>query len=144
MMKGDRLYFVTRTDISEGRRTAMVIHAMDRWSALYGPHNGTVIVYQVPNEDRLLELLPESGRTALWREPDLGDEATAFATDIGRMDLPLLGRKQKKCPSSSVVEHRTLVKAKWKTGSRGTTTSWSHGATPGSDAVERGSLPLLS
>jgi len=90
----ERLYFVTRTDLSEGRRAAQLIHAMDEWAARFGPQKGTVIVYSVPTEDDLLSALPEGGRTVLWREPDLGGEATAFATDLGRMNLPLLGRRQ--------------------------------------------------
>lgn len=88
----DRLYFVTRTDLSEGRRTAQVIHAMDEWCALYGPQKGTVIVYAVPSEEALLAALPTDGKTVLWREPDLKHQATAFATDQGRLELPLLGR----------------------------------------------------
>lgn len=89
----NRLYFVTRTDLSEGRRTAMALHAMDEWAAKYGPHGGTVIVYGVPSEEVLLSLLPGEGRTVLWREPDLKNQATAFATDKGRFELPLLGRQ---------------------------------------------------
>ena len=88
----ERLYFVVRTDLSEGKRMAQALHAMDLWGAHYGPQQGTVIVYGVPSEEHLLELLPEDGQTVLWREPDLNDEATAFATDRGRMNLPLLGR----------------------------------------------------
>jgi len=88
-----RLYFVTRDDLSEGRRAAQLIHAGQLW----GPHDGTVIIYSVPNEDALLDVLDDlnerGARTVLWREPDLKNQATAFATDFGRMELPLLGRK---------------------------------------------------
>jgi len=66
---------------------------MDQWSLQFGPQQGTVIVYQVPNEESLLKMLPEGGQTVLWREPDLDNQATAFATDQGRMDLPLLGQR---------------------------------------------------
>jgi hypothetical protein len=93
MATTDRLYFVTRTDLSEGRRAAQLLHAMDVWNARFGSQGGTVIVYGVSSEDELLELLPNGdSRTVLWREPDLDNEATAFATDAGRMNLPLLGR----------------------------------------------------
>ena len=88
----DRLYFVTRTDLPEGRRAAQVIHAMDEWGALYGPQRGTVVVYGVSSEAELLAALPEGGKTVLWREPDLKNQATAFATDRGRLELPLLGK----------------------------------------------------
>lgn len=91
----NRLYFVTRSDLSEGRRAAQLIHAMDEWVALHGPQKGTVIVYEVADEEELLATLPSEGRTVLWREPDLNDQATAFATDLGRMDLPLLGRRRR-------------------------------------------------
>lgn len=90
------LYFVTRNDLSEGRRAAQLLHAMDCWTTRYGPQNGTVIVYGVASEADLLEVLPTEGKTVLWREPDLDNEATAFATDIGRMDLPLLGRAKRR------------------------------------------------
>jgi len=89
----NRLYFVVREDIGMGRAMAQAIHAMDEWAARFGPQQGTVIVYAVSSEQKLLELVPDEGRTILWREPDLGDEATAFATDAGRMNLPLLGRQ---------------------------------------------------
>lgn len=89
----DRLYFVVRTDLSEGLRTAQAIHAMDCWTALHGPQQGTVIVYGVPDEETLMSHLPKTGRTVLWREPDLDNQATVFATDVGRMDLTLLGRR---------------------------------------------------
>jgi hypothetical protein len=71
---------------------------MDEWTARFGPQGGTVIVYSVPDEDALLDALESVGqgsRTVLWREPDLHDQATAFATDKGRLELPLLGRQQR-------------------------------------------------
>ena len=88
----DRLYFVTRTDLSEGRRAAQLIHAMDLWAEKYGAQRGTVIVYGVRSELELKACLPDGGRTVVFHEPDLGDQATAFATDIGPMELKLLGR----------------------------------------------------
>lgn len=92
-MMSNRLYFVTRTDLSVGRMVAQIAHAMDEWTAEHGPQKGTVIVYGVDSEQELLDAMPDCGRTVLWREPDLGNEATAFATDLGRLDLPLLGRR---------------------------------------------------
>ena len=73
---------------------SQALHAMDLWTSAYGPQNGTVIVYSVADEAELLEQLPSEGRTVLWREPDLDDAATAFATDAGRMELPLLGSRR--------------------------------------------------
>jgi len=92
----DKLYFVTRTDLSEGRRMAQCIHAMDLWTAKYGYQGGTVIVYAVPNEKKLMDRLPDEGKTVVFREPDLNNEATAFATDQGPFRLPLLGGSRSK------------------------------------------------
>ena len=91
----DRLYFVTRTDLPVGRVMAQVIHAMDEWGAKFGPQQGTVIVYAVDSEEELLNAFPSGGRSVLWRGPDLDNEATAFATDAGRMDLPLFGARRR-------------------------------------------------
>lgn len=101
-MAPGRLYFVTRSDLSEGRRAAQLIHAMDLWVARHGPQMGTVIVYEVPLEEDLLLVWDYAESQApggvLFREPDLGDEATAFATAYGPMDLPLLGSKRARFP----------------------------------------------
>lgn len=88
-----KLYFVARKDLSEGRRAAQLIHAMDQWSAKYGPQLGTVVVYETPDEGRLLDLyarLDHSAKSVLWREPDLDNQATAFATTQGPMKISLL------------------------------------------------------
>lgn len=92
------LYLAVRTDIGEGRRAAMLVHATAEWVDLFGPHRSTVVVYRVPDEASLLEAAPAEGRTALWREPDFNNEAAAFATDVGPMHLPLLGSSRKKSP----------------------------------------------
>lgn len=88
-MNNHRLYFCTRDDLDPGRRAAMLIHAMDTWSSRFGPHGGVVIVFSVPNERVLMQHLPKGGRTIVWREPDLNNSATAFATDV-EVKLPLL------------------------------------------------------
>jgi len=89
---------VTRSDIPEGRRASQLIHAMDSWCLQFGPQQGTVIVYEVPTEEDLLlvwryviDQKPAGG--VIFREPDLGGQATAFATSHGPMDLPLLGKR---------------------------------------------------
>ena len=90
----ERLYFVTRADLPEGRRCAQLIHAMDLWCAAHGPQHGTVIVYSVKNEAALLgtlDKLPTTARQVLFREPDFDFAATALATDAGPLRLPLLG-----------------------------------------------------
>lgn len=99
MSAENRLYFVVRTDLPVGRQMAQAIHAMDEWTARYGPQKGTVIVYQVDSEEELLKHLPAEGQTALWREPDLGHQATAFATDQGRFDLDATPTGKRRDPS---------------------------------------------
>lgn len=91
-MSTNRLYFAVRTDLSEGRRAAQLIHAMDCWADQFGPHHGTVIVYAVPDEETLMNLW-EQIDGVLFREPDFNDEATALATLDGPQDLPLLGSR---------------------------------------------------
>jgi hypothetical protein len=94
MASPERLYFITRSDLSEGRRCAMVAHAMDLWTEAHGPQRGTVIVYAVKDENALLTVkdkLPTGSRHVLFREPDLAFEATALATDAGPFRLSLLG-----------------------------------------------------
>jgi len=94
--KPERLYFVTRSDLSPGRQAAQLIHAMDEWAARFGPQQGTVIVYEVANEQALLEVRESLGpQTVVFREPDLGHSMTALATAHGPLKLPLLkGRKR--------------------------------------------------
>lgn len=88
----ERLYFCTRADLNTGRQAAQLIHAMDEWAAWRGPHHGVVVVYEVADEQSLLNAIPEKGDTLLWREPDLNYQATAWATNAGRQELPLLGK----------------------------------------------------
>ncbi len=95
MNESPRLYFAVRTDLSEGKRMAQALHVMDQWTDRYGPQKGTVIVFAVPDEEALLTVMPKEGRTVAFREPDLGFEATAFATDIPLVGLPLLGNHRR-------------------------------------------------
>ncbi len=85
----NRLYFAARRDMSPGKCAAQVAHAMDEWTAAHGPQQGTVIVCGVDGEAELMASLPEGGKTVLWREPDMGGQATVFATNK-RLSLPLL------------------------------------------------------
>ena len=87
------LYFVVRADLPEGRRAAQLVHAGMEWAARYGPWQGPVLIYGVGSRRELLRVAPAGGRTALWREPDLHNQVTAFATDQGPRRLPLLGQE---------------------------------------------------
>ena len=92
MKTPDTLCFVTRDDLSPVRRAAQLIHSMDEWAAAHGSQRGTVIVYGVTNEKALLRAWETKAEMdgVLFREPDLGDAATAFATARGPFRLPLL------------------------------------------------------
>jgi len=81
---------VTRKDLSEGKRAAQLLHAMDHWALNHGPHLGTVIVYGVPKEQDLISAVPANGKCVLWHEPDLNNQLTAFATDQPMESLKLL------------------------------------------------------
>ena len=95
----ERLYFAVRADLSEGSRAAQLVHAMGMWSDVFEPHQGTVVVYAVPDEPALRELWDWTSRSAedgvLWMEPDLG-EFTALATTLGPLELPLLGQHRRR------------------------------------------------
>ena len=101
-MQDDTLYFVVRKDLCEGRRAAQLIHAMGAWTAFFDQPdgNGTVIVYEVPDHGAIEALKDKihslKGEMALWEEPDLDWELTAFATTMGPWDLPLLGSRKRK------------------------------------------------
>ena len=94
----ERLYLCSRADLGEGRRAAQLIHASQTWAERHGPHHGTVIVYIAPDEHGLIGCLPKSGRSVVWREPDLHDQVTAWASDAGRQELPLLGNNKGGAP----------------------------------------------
>jgi len=74
----------------------MLIHAMDVWAREYGTHGKAVVVYSVSDEAALHAAIPTGARVAVWREPDFDDALTAFATDAGRLELPLLNGKRPK------------------------------------------------
>jgi hypothetical protein len=66
---------------------------MDEWVAVHGPQQGTVIVYEVPDEAALLDAFErvKGHPRTLFREPDFDMAGTAFVTSAGPLDLPLLG-----------------------------------------------------
>jgi hypothetical protein len=85
---------------------------MDEWSALHGPQRGTVIVYEVPTESDLLLVWDHIGREgAVFHEPDLNGQATAFATIHGPLDLPLLGSLLDKAKKSWEKKARSRARA---------------------------------
>lgn len=82
------LSIVVRKDLRWSQRVAQAVHAMDEWAAVHGAHDGPVLVFGAKDETALLEVAPANA--AMFREPDYGGAATAFAAK-GRIDsLPLL------------------------------------------------------
>jgi peptidyl-tRNA hydrolase len=101
---GDKLYLVTRTDLSPGQRAVQAAHAIPEFAVehpdLYRAwHEGsnTLAILEVPNEAALKRLLERAERRGLhfseFHEPDRGGELTAAALGPAARnlcrDLPL-------------------------------------------------------
>ena len=82
------LSVVVRKDLPWSYRVAQAVHAMDDYAGKHGRHGGPVLVFAAKDEAHLLARAPVGG--VLFREPDLGDEATAFAVKGRWEGLPLL------------------------------------------------------
>ncbi len=76
----DRLYAITRADLSAGLRAAQVGHALIAWVLKHGEPCENLVVLQVPGRFALEELEKRlSGRVEAFHEPDLGGQLTAIA-----------------------------------------------------------------
>lgn len=91
-----KIYVLVRSDLAPGLQLAQAVHAATAF-ALAHPERASstpnVVVLAVPDEAALLSFADSAG--VVFREPDVGDEATAFATvsDSTRFScLPLAGR----------------------------------------------------
>lgn len=92
-----KLYVVVRGDISPGYQMAQAIHAAVE-AAVASPEKAStfpvVVCLEARDEEHLLCLAPLNA--VIFREPDLGDEATAFALWCDGsefFDLPLAGKQ---------------------------------------------------
>lgn len=92
-----KLYVLVRGDLSPGLQVAQAVHAATEY-ALRLPalarSTPNVVVLSVPDEATLLRFASPSG--FLFHEPDVGDEATAYAevtTGERYSSLPLVGRE---------------------------------------------------
>lgn len=78
--KTDRLYAITRADLSVGLRAAQAGHALIAWVLAHGEPCENLVVLQVPGRLALEDLARRlHGRVALFHEPDLGGQLTAIA-----------------------------------------------------------------
>lgn len=77
----DRLYAITRADLSVGMRAAQAGHALIEWVLQYGEPCENLVVLQVPGRLALEELARrlDGRRVRFFREPDMGNQLTAIA-----------------------------------------------------------------
>ncbi len=79
-VRQERLYAITRADLSAGLRAAQVGHALIAWVLKHGEHGENLVVLQVPSRFALEELEKRlAGRVEAFHEPDLGGQLTAIA-----------------------------------------------------------------
>jgi peptidyl-tRNA hydrolase len=99
------MYIIVRADLKPGLQAAQACHALRLFSAEHPEEDrawyegsNNLVLLQIPNEAELLKLKERANGTplALFREPDINDEATALAiAPSGRRlvsNLPLLLR----------------------------------------------------
>lgn len=78
----NRLYIIVRRDLAPGLQMAQACHAALAWTAERAPPENLVVLHA--DDEAALRALYERCSTfepALFCEPDLDDEATAFAVD---------------------------------------------------------------
>lgn len=85
-----KLYLVTRGDLNPGSRAAQLCHAIRAFTEehpdvdrVWFERSNTLVLLEVPGETELLRLATRARENhipcSLFREPDLGDQATALA-----------------------------------------------------------------
>lgn len=85
-----KLYLVTRRDLPPGARAAQLCHALRAFveahpavDSVWYAESNTLVLLEVADEDALMRLAWEATMGgvpwSLFREPDLGDAATAIA-----------------------------------------------------------------
>lgn len=76
----DKLYAITRADLSIGARLAQAGHALIHWTLEHGAPPDNLVVLQVPTLDDLHGVHDRLvGRVVAFHEPDYGDALTAVA-----------------------------------------------------------------
>lgn len=84
MMLEKKMYVLVRKDLSKSQQAVQSGHAIASY-LINNPktkwNNGTLVYLQVHNEEELLRWVDKiNSDIALFREPDIGNEATALAT----------------------------------------------------------------
>ena len=83
-----KLYVIVRKDLSVSQRAVQAGHVVAQF-CLYGPfsrwNNGTLIYLGIKNLEHLKELMNQLNNNNInyteFREPDIGNQITAIATD---------------------------------------------------------------
>lgn len=78
---------VVRTDLSIPQQLCQAVHAAHESGIKFGnpDHITSVVICGVPNEDSLISILSKTEskgiKAVLFKEPDINNQATAFATE---------------------------------------------------------------
>lgn len=120
-MKSNRLYVVSRADLSVGLAAAQCVHAAflfarDQWEAAapWLRDSQWVVLCTTVDEQALEELASAAGERRIpytrWEEPDLSGQLTALALAPGKAthslcgSLPLLGRELRLAEFGNMLE----------------------------------------
>ena len=131
--RSQKLYVLTRNDLSPGQQAAQLLHAQREFTEQYPEEDrkwyresNTIVLLAAKDENHLRRLVEKAGRLninlAAFYEPDLNNALTAVAfgpcenTASLCRGLPLAlrdvmmvrGTKSPECPPSSIVERKTL------------------------------------
>ncbi len=83
-MSSQKLYVLVRKDLSKSQQAVQAGHAVAEY-LLHGPitkwENGTLIYLGVNNEQELVDWKMQLNNYIEFREPDIGNQITAIATE---------------------------------------------------------------
>ncbi len=100
---GDKLYLITRRDISPGYQAVQSCHAMRQFTEEHPEidkewflRSNYLCLLSVKNEDELYDLVGRAKdqgiKVSIFREPDIGNEITAIAIEPGQKSKELTGK----------------------------------------------------
>lgn len=102
---GDKLYVITRRDLSNGYQAVQSMHALRQFSAehpeedkLWYEVSNYLGLLSVENEQELTTLVEKAQsldiKFSIFREPDIGDQITAIALEPGSRTKKLCNNLQ--------------------------------------------------